>query len=57
MKSVGPIKRVEISYGPGGTSRGIATVTFARSDGATKAVGALDGLLVDGRPMKVNFLN
>ena len=34
-------------------SRGIATISFARSDGASKAVDALNGLLVDGRPMKV----
>ena len=54
MKSVGPIKRVEISYGPGGVSRGIATISFARPDGASKAVEALNGLLVDGRPMKVH---
>ena len=44
---------MEISYGPGGVSRGIATISFARSDGASKAVDALNGLLVDGRPMKV----
>jgi THO complex subunit 4 len=55
VKSVGPIKRVEISYGPGGVSRGIATISFQRPDGASKAVDALNGLLVDGKPMKVWF--
>ncbi|KAL3421521.1 RNA recognition domain-containing protein [Phlyctema vagabunda] len=56
VKSVGPIKRVEISYGPGGVSRGIATIWFSRPDGATKALGALNGLLVDGRPMKIEVI-
>jgi len=56
IKSVGPIKRVEISYGPGGVSRGIATISFVRPDGAAKAVEALNGLLVDGRPMKIDVI-
>jgi len=56
VKSVGPIKKVEISYGPNGVSRGIANITFHRFDGATKALGALNGLLVDGRPMKIEVL-
>lgn len=44
---------MEISYGPGGVSRGIATISFTRPDAAAKAVEALNGLLVDGKPMKV----
>lgn len=56
VKSVGPIKRVEISYGPGGVSRGIATISFARPDGASKAVEALNGLLVDGKTMKIDVI-
>lgn len=54
--SVGPIKRVEVSYGPGGVSRGIATVTFAHLDGASKAFNALNGLLVDSRPIKIEIV-
>ncbi|KAK7751027.1 RNA-binding RNA annealing protein [Diatrype stigma] len=54
--SVGPIKRVEVSYGPGGVSRGIATVTFAHLDGASKAFSALNGLLVDQRPIKIEIV-
>jgi THO complex subunit 4 len=34
-------------------SRGIATISFARPEAAGKAVEALNGLLVDGKPMKV----
>jgi len=56
VKSVGPIKRVEISYGPNGVSRGIANITFSRVDGANKALTALNGLLVDGKPMKIEIL-
>jgi len=55
-KSVGPIRRVEISYGPNGVSRGIANITFSRADGANKALTALDGLLVDNKPMKIEIL-
>jgi THO complex subunit 4 len=56
VKAVGPTKRVEISYGPGGVSRGIVNITFARSDGATKALSALNGVLVDGKPMKIDVI-
>ncbi|GAW15280.1 hypothetical protein EKO27_g9050 [Xylaria grammica] len=54
--SVGPIKRVEVSYGPGGVSRGIATVTFHKPDGASKAFNVLNGILVDGRPIKIEIV-
>ncbi|OTB03398.1 hypothetical protein M426DRAFT_12549 [Hypoxylon sp. CI-4A] len=54
--SVGPIKRVELSYGPNSVSRGIATVTFSKPDGASKAFNALNGLLVDKRPIKIEIV-
>ncbi|KAI2632075.1 RNA recognition domain-containing protein [Hypoxylon sp. NC1633] len=54
--SVGPIKRVELSYGPNSVSRGIATVTFAKLDGASKAFNILNGLLVDQRPIKIEIV-
>jgi THO complex subunit 4 len=53
IQSVGPIKRVELVYGPNSQSRGIANVTFHKSDGASKAFQKLNGLLVDNRPIKV----
>ncbi|KAM5345735.1 hypothetical protein ACJ41O_011596 [Fusarium nematophilum] len=53
VQSVGPIKRVELSYGPNSQSRGIANVTFHKSDGASNAFKKLNGLLVDNRPIKV----
>jgi THO complex subunit 4 len=53
VQSVGPIKRVELSYGPNSQSRGIANVSFRDSEGASRAYQKLNGLLVDGRPIKV----
>ncbi|KAJ8123477.1 hypothetical protein O1611_g9582 [Lasiodiplodia mahajangana] len=54
--SVGPIKRVELSYGPNSVSRGIATVTFHKPDGASKAFNVLNGILVDNRPIKIEII-
>ncbi|KAI8634220.1 RNA recognition domain-containing protein [Xylariaceae sp. FL1651] len=54
--SVGPIKRVELSYGPNSISRGIATVTFHKPDGASKAFNVLNGILVDNRPIKIEIV-
>ncbi|KAF4633677.1 hypothetical protein G7Y89_g4440 [Cudoniella acicularis] len=56
VKSIGPIKRCDISYGPGGVSRGIATIVFARPDSASKAVETLNGVLVDGKSMKIDVI-
>jgi THO complex subunit 4 len=43
-----------LTYNQNGTSRGIATIIFGKADTAAKAAKDLNGLLVDGRPMKVN---
>lgn len=40
-------------YGPNGQSRGIANVVFSNTTSAVKAVSELNGVKVDGRPMKV----
>ncbi|GKT46997.1 mRNA export protein mlo3 [Colletotrichum spaethianum] len=56
ITSVGPIKRVEISYGPNSVSRGIANITFREPDGASKAFQKLNGLLVDNRPIKIEIV-
>ncbi|KAK2001266.1 hypothetical protein LX36DRAFT_708669 [Colletotrichum falcatum] len=56
VTSVGPIKRVEISYGPNSVSRGIANITFRDPDGASKAFQKLNGLLVDNRPIKIEIV-
>lgn len=44
-----------LTYNQNGSSRGIATIIFGKADTAAKAAKDLNGLLVDGRPMKVNF--
>ncbi|KAK4122699.1 hypothetical protein N657DRAFT_598414 [Parathielavia appendiculata] len=56
QQSVGQVKRVELSYGPGGVSRGIAHVTFHHADGASKAFSTLNGLLIDNKPVKVEVV-
>ena len=43
-----------LTYNQNGTSRGIASIQFNRADTAAKATKELNGLLVDGRPMKVD---
>lgn len=43
-----------LTYNQNGTSRGIASIIFAKPDTAHKAAKELNGLLVDGRPMKVS---
>ncbi|KAL8365211.1 hypothetical protein RB595_004151 [Gaeumannomyces hyphopodioides] len=55
-KSIGTVKKVEISYGPGGVSRGIATIIFAQADAASKAFQDLNGILIDQRPIKVEVV-
>lgn len=46
-----------LTYNQNGTSRGIASIQFNKADTAAKATKELNGLLVDGRPMKVNPLD
>jgi THO complex subunit 4 len=51
--TVGPVKRVLLTYGPNGQSRGVATIIFTQTASAAKAAKELDGVSVDKRPMKV----
>jgi len=55
-KSAGPVKRVMVTYNQNGSSRGIASITFNKPDTAAKAAKELNGLLVDGRPMKIEVV-
>ncbi|KKA25677.1 RNA annealing protein Yra1 [Rasamsonia emersonii CBS 393.64] len=55
-KSAGPVKKVMLTYNQNGTSRGIASITFSKPDTAAKAAKELNGLLVDGRPMKIEVV-
>jgi hypothetical protein len=42
-----------VTYNQRGESRGIATISFFKPDAAAKAANELNGLLVDGKTMKV----
>ncbi|BDD54889.1 hypothetical protein MPDQ_008074 [Monascus purpureus] len=55
-KSAGPVKRVMLTYNQNGTSRGIASIVFSNPGTAAKAAKDLNGLLVDGRPMKIEVV-
>ncbi|ODA82041.1 hypothetical protein RJ55_00546 [Drechmeria coniospora] len=56
VQAVGPIKKVELVYGPNSQSRGIANVTFHKAEGASRAFQKLNGLLVDNRPIKIEIV-
>ncbi|KAF2189827.1 hypothetical protein K469DRAFT_562658 [Zopfia rhizophila CBS 207.26] len=55
-KTIGPIKRVFLTYGPNGQSRGICTVVFGKPGAAAEAAKELDGVKVDHRPLRVEVL-
>lgn len=55
-KSVGPIKKVSLSYNQHGESRGIADIIFVKPDSAAKAAKEQNGIKIDGRPMKVEVV-
>ncbi|KAJ5120312.1 uncharacterized protein N7515_009700 [Penicillium bovifimosum] len=56
IKSAGPVRKVMLTYNQNGTSRGIASIIFNKPDTAAKATKELNGLLVDGRPMKIEVV-
>ncbi|KAL9632230.1 MAG: hypothetical protein Q9164_005449 [Protoblastenia rupestris] len=55
-KSVAPVKRAMLTYGPNGISRGIATIIFLKPGSANEALVKLNGMLVDKRPMKIEVV-
>lgn len=44
-----------LTYNQNGTSRGIASIIFSKPETAGNAAKMLNGLLVDGKPMKVSY--
>jgi len=56
QKSIGPVKKVMIVFGPNGQSRGIANITFSQPDSASKAFRELNGIKVDNKPMKIDII-
>ena len=55
FKSVGPVAHVEILTGPGGRSKGAATVEFVTAMGATKAIAKFNAAEVNGRSIVVRM--
>ena len=53
---MGHVRKVLLTYGPTGVSRGVATVIFGKSGSANDALVQLNGMLVDKRPMKVTLI-
>ena len=53
-KTIGHVKKVFLTYGPSGRSRGIAQIIFAGPTSATEAAKQLDGVKVDNRAMRVS---
>jgi len=51
-----PVKKVELTYGPNSKSKGIATIYFVSSDGASLAMKEMNGILIDKRPIKVEIV-
>jgi THO complex subunit 4 len=43
-----------LTYNQNGTSRGIASIIFSKPETAGNAAKELNGLLVDGKPMRVS---
>lgn len=54
-KTVGSVKRVMLTYGPQGRSRGIATIIFSKPGSAADAAKSLNGVKVDNKSMKVGL--
>ncbi|KAI9747130.1 MAG: hypothetical protein M1815_004570 [Lichina confinis] len=55
-KTIGPVRKCIITYGPNGVSRGVATILFGRPDAASRAANKLHGVMVDHKPMKVEVV-
>lgn len=54
-KAVGAVKKVLVSYGPNGRSRGEATVIFSKSTKAAEAQKQFNGVKVDDKAMRVTI--
>ncbi|EMC91922.1 hypothetical protein BAUCODRAFT_152279 [Baudoinia panamericana UAMH 10762] len=55
-KAVGSVKKVLLSYGPNGRSRGEATVIFSKPNAAAEAMKQFNNVKVDNRPMKIEIV-
>lgn len=53
-KTIGHVKKVFLTYGPEGRSRGVAQILFSSPTSGAQAAKQLDGVKVDNKPMKVS---
>jgi len=56
VQTIGIVKKVLLTYGPNGQSRGVATIIFSDGKAASEAAKLHDGTKVDGRPMRVEVV-
>ncbi|KAK4695169.1 THO complex subunit 4, partial [Lecanoromycetidae sp. Uapishka_2] len=55
-KSIGPVRRAMLTYGPNGISRGVATIIFNKPDSAKEALAQLNGLKVDSKAIRIEIV-
>ncbi|KAL9107390.1 MAG: hypothetical protein Q9227_007674 [Pyrenula ochraceoflavens] len=55
-KTIGPIKKVLVTYNKNGQSVGVATIIFREREAASQAAKQLNGTRVDNRPMRIEVL-
>ncbi|KAF9994223.1 hypothetical protein BGZ79_001023 [Entomortierella chlamydospora] len=51
----GPVKFAEVKYDPSGRSTGVATILFKDPADAAAAIKKLNGITLDGQPMKIAY--
>ncbi|TVU39910.1 hypothetical protein EJB05_13354 [Eragrostis curvula] len=56
FSEVGDLKRYSVNYDQDGRSKGTAEVVFARKVDALDAIKKYDGVLLDGKPMKIELI-
>ncbi|KAI9731329.1 MAG: hypothetical protein M1834_005232 [Cirrosporium novae-zelandiae] len=54
--TIGPVKKVLVTYNQNGVSRGIASIIFNQTDAANRALKQLNNVNVDKRPMKIEVV-
>uniref|UniRef100_J3MJM3 RRM domain-containing protein n=1 Tax=Oryza brachyantha TaxID=4533 RepID=J3MJM3_ORYBR len=56
FSEIGELKRYSVNYDKDGKSQGTAEVVFARKVDALEAIKKYDGVVLDGKPMKIDLI-
>ncbi|KAF0908274.1 hypothetical protein E2562_023891 [Oryza meyeriana var. granulata] len=56
FSEIGELKRYSVNYDKDGKSQGTAEVVFARKVDALEAIKRYDGVILDGKPMKIDLI-